>query len=767
MSGLRILIIYVLTLVFIPGAQAQERPIGYWRSHFPYNSAVNLATDGNTFFVPGDVGFYTWDRKADELTAYSKAEGMADVGLVNAAYDMTTGYTVLAYKNSNIDLFKDGSFFNLPDLKLKTVSSTKKINHIFTEEGLAYVSTDIGIVVINLAKKEVKETYTFMKNGQVIPVSALIASGGYLYTITSKGLYKASKTGTNLQSFAAWTQLDTTRKLVALNTWNNNVYTATLDSAFVLNGSSFNFMYHAPDSSIAFIEPGVDGLWMGHYYEDDFNGKLIKLDNNYAKADSFFVDGKPTKIIEESDNGVWLADAFRGLRKRDKGAGTPGSPRIPPGPNDFGVFDLYAYNKELLVAHGGYNQFYVYAGNRHGFSRFNNETWSGYQIYSFAPFGDSVYDITDIIKAPDGNIYAASNQSGLIMIRADGSTEIYKQNSIIDSAELTGAASKYRVTGLATDKNGNIWMTVMGGYNSLVVKTKDGNWYEYSVRNGGSFGGYSGDNVIVDGNSLKWFAAPGAGLVVYDDNETPENPNDDRYKQLLTGKGAGNLPDNAVNCIVEDKTGALWVGTGNGIGIINCPVQVLDNECEAEQRVVQYDEFPGHLFQNEIVKTIAVDGANRKWIGTNNGVWLISADGDYIISRFNADNSPLPSDIINKITIDPVTGDVYIGTETGVVSYRGTATDGGEQNKDVLVFPNPVPSAFKGTIAIKGLVENADVRITDISGQLVYRTKALGGQAVWSGMDYTGRRPQSGVYLVFATNKDGSQTHVAKMVFMQ
>ena len=131
------------------------------------------------------------------------------------------------------------------------------------------------------------------------------------------------------------------------------------------------------------------------------------------------------------------------------------------------------------------------------------------------------------------------------------------------------------------------------------------------------------------------------------------------------------------------------------------------------------------------------------------------------------ENSPLPSNNIQKIAIDPVTGDVYIGTALGLVSYRGTATDGGESNQDVITFPNPVPSGYSGTIAIKGLSENADIRITDISGQLVYRTKALGGQAIWNGLDYTGRRPQSGVYLIFATNKDGTQTHAGKMVFME
>lgn len=164
---------------------------------------------------------------------------------------------------------------------------------------------------------------------------------------------------------------------------------------------------------------------------------------------------------------------------------------------------------------------------------------------------------------------------------------------------------------------------------------------------------------------------------------------------------------------------------------------------------------------------MAVDGANRKWIGTTNGVWLISASADKILYRFTTDNSPLPSNVVQKITVDPITGDVYIGTDLGLVSFHSTAIEGSEENTTIITYPNPVPSGYKGTIAIQGIAANADVRITDISGQLVYRTKALGGQAVWNGLDYTGRRPQSGVYLIFVTNSDGTQTRSGKMVFME
>ena len=277
---------------------------------------------------------------------------------------------------------------------------------------------------------------------------------------------------------------------------------------------------------------------------------------------------------------------------------------------------------------------------------------------------------------------------------------------------------------------------------------------------------YRVNKKIIDDYNQKWYFAPrGGGVIVYNDNNTIENANDDAYVQLLSGKGAGNLPSNQVNCLAKDQSGAIWIGTDNGIGIVNCPRNVIARTCEAEIRIVQYDLFASYLFSGQNITAIAVDGANRKWVGSNNGVWLISEDATKIIQRFTVANSPLPSNNINTISIDNKTGDVYFGTEFGLVSFKSTATEGTEKYNDVLVYPNPISSAsFSGTIAIKGLLENADVRFTDINGQLVYKTKALGGQATWNGIDYTGHKPAPGVYLIFAADKLGQDVMVSKLI---
>lgn len=752
-----------LSLISAITVQAQDRPIGQWRSHLPYNTAVGIASDGNTAYVATKESFYTYNVAEDEMTTYSKVEGMSDVGMSCVGYDATTGYVILGYTNSNIDLFRTGSFFNIADLKNKSVAGSKNINNIFTNDGLAYLSTDIGIVVINLENKEVKETYTFTRSSQMIPVNAVTIDGERIYAATPTGIYSNNKNSITLQDFNTWQTIDDTRNVLNIASKDGMIVAAGADSVYSIVNDQLNFIYKS-DSSARHLDAGITGIWLTENYKT-FVGAVKQILPDYSIGTVFATGGFGTQIVELPNGKVWIADEFNGMT--EWGATGPadyGIPR-PDGPAVAAAYDIYVNNKDLWVAHGGYSEKLIPQNSGAGFSNLNGDKWKLYQPGKVTGFGDSMRDISRILKGSDGTIYAGSYGKGLFVLNPDGSTEVYGSNSGLEGSVMgTGILA----SGLALDNSGNLWMTLMGSPDELVVKTADKRIFKYTIPVGRPIS-HAAANVLIDDNGQKWFTGPlGGGVGVYDDNGTLEISSDDQFRVLFSGKGNGGLPDNDVHCIAKDKSGAIWVGTSNGIGIINCPGSVLSGQCESELRVVQYDDFAGHLFQNEQVRAIAVDGGNRKWIGTNNGVWLVSPDGDKVVSRFTESNSPLLSNIINKIAIDNATGDVYIGTDKGLLSYRGTSTDGASENAETIVtYPNPVPAGYTGPIAIKGLVENADVRITDVGGQLVYRTTANGGQAIWSGADYTGHRPQSGVYLIFVTNRDGSQTHTGKLVFMR
>lgn len=753
----------VFCLYSFLGAQilyAQSQPIGQWRSHMPYNKVVSAATDGNKIYVAGQYSFYTYDILKNEISTYSKVNGMSDVQPIYVAHDNNTGYTLLTYNNSNIDLFKDETFYNIPQIKLKVMTGDKKIYHAYIENGYAYLSTGLGIIVVNLSKKEIKETYVFTKNKSSFSVKGMTGTGNYFYAATDNGLYSINKNNPNIAASASWKLLDSNRKFLYAATALNKAYVATADSVFVVQNDTAAFVFKRDSSTIKHLDALENGLGISIYNSYKGYGAAYTLNAASTAIDSFG-SAYPMQAVQTLDKRVWIADFAWGLR-------TYNQTIIPNGPNDVGSYDILADNGTVYIAHGSYADNWNIADNPNGISIFENEQWTAYNRNNFTPFG-KLTDAVRLAKDPrDQTLYIASQTQGLFYLKTNKTAGNYA-GAVFDPHLIDPYT--YRLSGAAFDVDNNLWITQTNAPHELMaLSSKDGNWYKYALpttrprpywENGAA-------GLVIDDYNQKWFFSPnGGGVLVYNDNGTLENTSDDDYIKLLSGKGNGNLPDNVVQCIVNDKKGAIWIGTINGIGIVNCPDRVTQGQCETEIRVVQYDQFAGQLFSGENVKTIAVDGANRKWIGTGNGVWLISEDANKIIYRFTVDNSPLPSNVIQTIKVDPVTGDVYFGTDKGLVSYRSTATDGGVSNKDVKIFPNPVRHGYTGTIAIKGLVENADVRITDVSGQLIYRTKALGGQAIWNGTDYTGRRPETGVFLVFATNNLGTETFAGKLVFIK
>jgi ligand-binding sensor domain-containing protein len=277
---------------------------------------------------------------------------------------------------------------------------------------------------------------------------------------------------------------------------------------------------------------------------------------------------------------------------------------------------------------------------------------------------------------------------------------------------------------------------------------------------------------MVDRNNQKWILMRYSNqnpysILVFTDNGTPDNPADDRSIKLNSTAGNGGIPGNNVYAIAEDLQGQVWIGTEKGIAVFYSPENIFTGAYfDCQQILVQQGLYYQYLLENETVTAIAVDGANRKWIGTDRGgIFLVSSDGTQQIEHFTEDDSPLFSNRITSIAINQE-GEVFIGTDKGVISYKSTATPGGETSSDVYAYPNPVKEGYSGLIAIKGLVQDAQVRITDISGTLIYSTTAEGGQAIWDGKTHDGKKAKSGVYLVFASNDTGKEKVVTKILII-
>jgi hypothetical protein len=755
------LLVLVFTLPLSFSSWGQIQPIGQWREHLPWHQAIGVAGNAENIWAATPYSIFSIDLTENSIERWIKINGLSETGI--SAIGVGASQLIIAYTNSNIDILEDGAVININAIKNSNAPGDKTIYQVFVRGPLAYLSTGIGIVAIDLEKHEVRDTYIIGNGGSKIGINAVTADGTYFYAASKEGLKKALINNSNLADFRNWQTENglspgEVRSVVVVQ---DKVIAEKNDSLFKLDGAAWNFFYH-DEWAIKNISVSGDKLLLSEVRDSE--GRVIELNASGTITNTIqhaAYTPSPSQAVFFANN-YWIADSLAGLSKY---TGAAYEQYIPNSPASVVSGNMDALSNVIYAAAGTITGNWQPTGNKAGVFRYAGNQWDFFNARNLPQF-DSLPDIITVLADPGGaGFWAGSYGGGLVHVGKDNEVTIYKQNSPLQPA--ISSPGSYRVSGLARDAEQNIWVANYGGTAELHVRKPDGSWRSFAIPFPIAENAVS--QIVVDDLNQKWIVSPmGGGLICFNHGETVDNPADDQWKWYRAGAGNGNLPDNKVLCIAKDKSNFIWVGTTRGIGIIYCPQQVFAGDgCEAILPVVQQDNFAGYLFRDEMVQAIAVDGADRKWIGTNNGVWLISADAEKTIYHFTTANSPLPDNDIKSIAIDGQSGEVFFSTAKGICSFRSTATEGTNINTNVLVFPNPVPPGYHGAIAIRGLVNNAIVKITEMDGRLVYQTRALGGQAVWNGKDYRGRSISSGVYLVLVSD-DGRRENIAtKIVFIK
>jgi sugar lactone lactonase YvrE len=745
---------------------AQEIAIGQWRDHLAYNQATCIAKADNLIYCIANGNLFNYNLTDNSINRATKVNGYSDIAAVKVAYNETAKAVVIAYANTNIDVLKGGKIINISDIKTKQIFGNKVINNIFMDQQYAYLSCGFGVVVLDLNKLEIKDTYNIGINGVSLDVKDFTTDGNYYFASTSNGVFKGLKNDPFLSDFSAWTSEATlpNAQFNSIVFHNNQIYT----NQVVGNNNGRIWRLNAGSTQWTWVDSLIDYKCLGMRVTDNklmvvyqdavalYQGNFVLLD-----AKNFYPRRDPRDAIF-FDNNFWIADFNNSMVKTEFQQGTYEIIK-PQGPSSNKVFDIDISQGHLWVAPGdldGWSNLF----NIEGISEFYNNEWrtiSGDSMYQ----EKGIYDLINVCADPKNpeRVFCSSWSKGLVEIK-DNKVSNYFDNSNSTLDTISGAPFIY-VGGTKIDNDGNIWVSNAYSTHSICVfDNKLKKWDEIVTQN--VIGNTRISKITINSLNQKWFVLPeGGGILVFDDNKTPGVKTDDKIKKLGFTAGTGAITGADAIALAEDLNGAMWVGTDKGICVFYTPSNIFDDsDFDAQQIKIEQGGYVEYLLESEIVKCIAVDGANRKWIGTaNSGIYLINADGTKQLEHFTIDNSPLLSNTINDIEIDGETGEIFIATASGIVSYKFTATDAKDAYDNVYAYPNPVKPDYQGLIAIKGLVRDCDVKITDSSGRLIYTTKALGGQAIWDGKNFEGRKAQTGVYIVFLTNPDGSKTETTKI----
>ena len=699
-------------------AQLQIGPVGSWRAHFS-NESIQQVIQGDDLYVAAANQIIQIDAKK-QVSYLNTTTGLHATGIHKIAWHPIENQLIIAYKNSRIDIVQGDQITLIDDIQNSNLFTDKTINDLIVFNNNAYVSCNFGIVVIDLLKKEIKSTIFPNNNRQTVKVFQTLIHQNKYFALTENGIWSSSLNQNN-----NWT-LENTMGINGLKNmfvFKNQLYFNNQQKIYPYQSPIASFQINA--GTIETIAVDQERIFAGITYQN--NGALIQFNSN--QTNTVLIDTtiliKPVGLLKDG-NTIWIADGSKGLYEKNEqpkwtALGGPFS-------NAYGSIAFSSH--QLLMSYGA---------NKTGITNFNENGWSNFtQIQNVKINPVEAISIDPIDQSW---WFGMGNQ----LIHFDPNKKTIEQT--IPNPSIGAIKSIQQKTGGTT-------LLLKEGFG--ILEKEGAQWNSYPIQIN-----YSATNLkkMVVGNSgLTWIIGPKQqGILLFQ-----KQNNQATWRQLNTGKGSGNLPSMEVTAVSEDKDGSIWVGTDNGIAIFQC--SNINEACDAYLPIVESNGFNGYLFQKETIHCISVNGANQKWIGTNNGAWLISKDGTEVLQHFTTENSPLPDNTVLSIGIEPIDGDIFFFTKNEIASYKGEATESSPIQSAIKIYPNPIAPDYNGPIIIKNLVNNALVKITDLNGQLMMQTRSLGGQAIWNGRDQYQRKVASGIYLIFVRDDMGNEKAIGKIM---
>ena len=757
-------ILFLLTILALNLASNAQK-IGEWTAHTPGLKVISVDKMHNKVFAatPYDIFYYNIDDNS--INHLSKVNGLSDNGISVIKYDSSTDIIFVGYTNTDIDLIdNNGKITNIPDIYNKYILGNKTINDVFFHNNCAYVCCGFGIVVIDIKRKEVKDTYFIGDEGSYMGVNDLTICGDYFYAATERGIYYAEVDNPYLADYSQWTRFSNHLP----NYTSNYSHVETLGDRVIANYSD-----NENDNDLL-VEIYNTTTW------DYFTEGIVDLVNDLRVCDDVLVVTLRTSwiyVYDVNKNVVFysgMIPSYSTLYDKKLNCYWCGTPmwslvKLYPddrsyeritfnGPSSNLAFDINTTGNDVWVATGGYSSTWAQLYGNQGVSHYNGSNWSSLTPLNLACL-DTIRDITCVKPSPVNNniVYLASYGKGIVVLNNGVVSNVYSgYNSGIgfNLAWLQLGVKYTFITGFDFDSSNNMWLTSRGADKQLTVWKTNGTWQSYNI------GIDDTGRLMVDKNDVKWiFMRGGTATVFY--NGTAKTVN--------KGASTGDLPGD-LNCFATDNNGTVWIGTTDGVALFYDSKKIFRNNSYACSRIlIPRNDGTGqadYLLSGQSVLAIAVDGANNIWFGTNNGVIQTSNDGQTTYHHFTMENSPLFSNTVKDIAIDD-DGNVYFSTDQGIVAYKGTATAGQEKNDNVVVYPNPVRPEHNGIVGIKGLVTNSLVKITTTDGTFVTHMYAQGGQAVWDCTDISGNKVAPGIYLIFTSDENGKETYATKVLIMR
>ena len=735
-------------------AQNSTNKLSDWKDYFSYHSNNQIATGGDRIYCANNNSIFYLQTSDMTYRYLNKCNKLSDVGITAIACDSTGSLLIVGYENGNIDIVKDDQVKNIVDLKSKLISSKKSINNIVLYANKAFLATSFGIVVLNIDLNQIDDTYILNSSGQFNSVNNLFIdkSTSTIYAATNNGICYATIGSSNLADYSNWVKIAETEhcNYKAICVYNGTLYFDKFDQP-----------KDQPKDSLFSYKNGVLKV-----FSKNFNNlrklrvikeKLYIISANevvvYDKNETLKWDYIPSghgfwQVVDaysDYNDEIWLLDNTNGLYNVKEDFFY-----YPNSPGSDNIFSISKKSNSIILTHG---LPWSYSESKLSYFSFDNNRWD-------ILIDKESKDPLRLALAPIEDLHY------FVGTYFNGISEYDNQNVVVNHYNsFNSSLGSNLISDVVFDSTGNLFVyTSKSTAFPFSVYTKEKKWYSWTYS---SFSTNLGQQrMIIDKHNNKWVGTDN-GILVFNEKNTFSNTADDNSLLIPLIDNSEETFGFAVNTLALDLDNVLWVGTNSGIGYYSNTDNVFSNSKPRFSRnKITINGVVDYLLANESITAIEVDAANRKWIGTGNGLFLVSSNGTEVLEHFTVDNSPLPSNAISSLKIFADRSTLFIGTTKGLLSYNIGIKEAKANFSDIAIYPNPVKHDFNGLVRFEGLMAKSVMKIMDIDGNLVYESTSEGGTAFWNGNNLIGERVASGVYIVVLVSSDQTQKKVSKIIFI-
>ncbi len=738
-----------------------------WKGYFSFNGIIDVTQSATSFYAASENALFIKNTVSGDVSTLNTIDGLSSQ-TISAIYQSSVhSKTMIGYENGLLLIIdKNNKIFKFVDIINKQIPpNIKKINHFYEYQNIVYISGDFGIVQFNLSSQLFGDTYFIGTMPAEIKVNQTTVYKGFLYAATNEfGLKRADISNQNLIDANNWTTV-ATGNFVGVNAIGDFLVCSQLfgENSKSTDGTNFSTLLPFSNPAVVDIRICQDQIILTTpnsitVYNNNLNIVRQVSASQIPNIASIFT---ASTIV---GNTLFIGTKENGLLTTEINNNSTFVSITPSGPTFNNIFSINATTSNLWAVYGDVTESLEPLIKQRGYSKYT--TVNGWKNYPYSAVSDAP-DLVRVTVNPSNTnqIFIASHGNGLLKIEDEVVTTHYKpENSGLEYLPADPTYKSCRIEEAAFDKKGGMWLTNGLLKSPLKVLLANGTWQSYNMESvlTDFFVIARFTKLLIDKNSTKWMVARGEGLIGFNENFN------NKFKKIPVGEEDGNVPS-IVQALAIDNRNQVWIGTRRGLRVLSSVDSFLDDEPMKAKSIIIIDNgLAQELMYEQFITDIVVDGANNKWIATADaGVFQFSPNGQETLQRFTAENSPLPSNTVNDVDINPLTGEVFFATNKGMVSFKGTAIKAANDLENVVVFPNPVRPDFEGNVTITGLTNKANVKITDIEGNLVHEQISEGGSIEWNTTAFGKYRVASGVYMVFIASRDGELTKTKKVMIVR